>query len=269
MSASVRERSLEYVTRTQQADEAKLRIFGLHYSTIRREMERQGTWREGLRFLDLGCGLGLYAEFWHSRGFTVTGLDLNPALIDRARTRAAAAQLPIRYQVGHAGQVPFADGSFDVVYTNSLLEHVPDWEACLDEWLRVLAPGGLLWIETTNALCPSQNEFRWLPLYSWWPGALKRAVVRLATGPCPALANYSAWPAVNWFSYFQLKRFLERRGLSVRDRFDCMDLARVGLPKRVARKIALSGPVGRWVMYLLVTPLIVLTSKPASTNPAP
>lgn len=268
MNESVRERSLDHITRTQQVDADKLRIFGLHYGTIRREMERQGTWREGLRFLDLGCGLGLYAEFWHSRGFKVTGMDLNGALIERAQERAKAAGLPIRYQAGNAAQVPFPDRSFDVVYTNSLLEHVPDWEACLDEWIRVLAPGGLLWIETTNALCPSQNEFRWLPLYSWWPGALKRIAVRLSTGPCPSLANYTAWPAVNWFSYFQLKRFLGRRGLSVRDRFDCMDLTRVGFPKRVARKIALSGSAGRWAMYLLVTPLIVLASKPADTKAA-
>lgn len=269
MSASVQERSLGHILRRQQADADRLRIFGLHYGTIRRELERRGAWREGLRFLDLGCGLGLYAEFWHSRGFLVTGMDLNGALIERARERAAAAGLPIRYHVGNAGQVPFADGTFDVVYTNSLLEHVPDWEACLDEWIRVLAPGGLLWIETTNVLCPSQNEFRWLPLYSWWPGALKRIAVGLATGPWPALANYTAWPALHWFSYFQLKRFLERRGLSVRDRFDCMDLARVGFAKRVARKIALAGPAGRWAMYLLVTPLIVLAFKPEDATAVP
>lgn len=251
---------LDY-TKGVQTPERKAAVLEKHYETIAREMQARGTWREQPRLLDLGCGLGVHAEFWHARGFRVTGLDHDADLIAHARKRAEERRLAIRYEEGRADRLPFADGSFDIIYANSILEHVENWARCLEEWIRVLAPGGLLWIETTNGLCPRQAEFRWLPLYSWWPPALKRLAVRLALGPLPALANHSAWPALHWFSYFQLKRFLEPRGLSVRDRFDCMDIATVGWAKRLLRRMALSGESGRRVCYLFVSPLVVLATK--------
>lgn len=257
---------LDY-TRRVQTPEGKAAVLEKQYRTIVREMQSRGTWREPARLLDLGCGLGIQAEFWHGRGFRVTGLDHDAALLVHARQRAEAARLPIRFHEGRADRLPFADESFDIVYANSILEHVEDWVCCLEEWIRVLAPGGLLWIETTNVLCPRQAEFRWLPLYSWWPPALKRLAVRLALGPLPALANHSAWPALHWFSYFQLKRFLEPRGLSVRDRFDCMDVANAGWARQLARRLALSGEAGRRFCYLFVSPLILLATKAGETRP--
>jgi len=258
--ADRRQEFIEYVRKTQ-IPEAKAVVLQIQYDTIRREMQRIGTWRPDARFLDVGCGLGLYAEFWHSRGFQVAGIDLDADLIAHARGRAEARNFSIRYETGTADHLPFKGHSFDIVFANSLLEHVLDWEGCIAEWIRVLAPDGLLWIETTNVLCPRQGEFRWLPLYSWWPRFMKRIVVDLACGPFPALANYSPCPAVHWFSFFQLRTFLEARGLCVRDRFDCLDLARVGLAKRCVRNLAVSNDVARWFAYLLVSPLVVLATR--------
>ena len=192
----------------------------------------------------------------------MTGIDINAGMIARARARAAAQHLSIQYETGSTDRLPFHDRTFNIVFANSVLEHVTDWERCLLECIRVLAPGGLLWIETTNVLCPRQGEFRWLPLYSWWPGFLKRIAVKLSLGPLPSLANYSPCPALHWFSYFQLRRILEGHGLSVRDRFDCMDLAKAGLAKRMVRRFALSLEGGRWLAHALVSPLIVLAASP-------
>lgn len=255
---------LDYVHHTL-TPESKTSVLEKHYDTIKREMQRSGTWKEHARLLDVGCGHGLYAEFWHARGMHVTGIDLDPKLIAHASERAQENKWAIRYETGNAGHLPFPDRSFDIVYTNSLLEHVSDWERCLVEWVRVLAPGGLLWVETTNVLCPRQGEFRWLPFYSWWPKALKDVVVRLALGPFPALANYTPCPALHWFSFFQLEKFLTDRGLSVRDRFDCLDLGRVGRAKRLVRNLAVSNRLARRIAYLLISPLVVLATRPTAS----
>lgn len=268
-STATRQQFLDHVYSTQ-IPEAKAVVFKMHYDTMKREMQRRGGWRADARFLDVGCGQGLSAEYWHSLGLQVTGVDLDEDLIAHARSRAAAKGLSLRYEVGSADRVPFEDRAFDIVYANSLLEHVPDWERCVDEWVRVLASGGLLWIETTNVLCPRQAEFRWIPLYSWWPGFMKRLVVHLARGPFPSLANYTPWPAVHWFSFFQLRTFLEARGLSVRDRFDCLDMTRIGMAKRLVRNLAVSSEVARRFAYVLVSPLVVIASRssglPAAGN---
>ena len=245
---------------------SKAALLAQQYDTIKREMVRRAVWRDDVRFLDIGCGLGMYAEYWHSRGAQVTGVDIDKDLIAQARARAVAEDLSIRYETATAERLPFEDQSFDVVFANSLLEHVVNWEQCLDEWIRVLGPGSLLWIETTNVLCPRQGEFRWLPLYSWWPGFMKKMIVRLANGTFPALANYSPCPAMHWFSYFQLKKFFDGRGLFVRDRFDSMDLSQVGMAKRVIRNLAVSRQGWRWLAYVLISPLVLLVVRPAGVR---
>jgi ubiquinone/menaquinone biosynthesis C-methylase UbiE len=242
--------------------EHKAAVLQRHYETINREMRRTGTWRKDARLLDVGCGIGVYAEFWRSRGLRVTAVDVDADQIAHAMKRARERSMDIRYQVASADRLPFEAGVFDIVYANSLLEHVEEWERCLTEWIRVLAPGGLLWVETTNVLCPRQGEFRWLPLYSWWPPPLKQIAVHLARGPFPALANYTPCPALHWFSYFQLERFLRARGLAVRDRFDCLDPAGAGWAKKTVRQAAVASRLGRWLAYLLISPLVVIATRP-------
>ena len=251
--------SPEYV-RAKQSHRPNAVTCARQFETIAREMRRTNNWRTVQRFLDVGCGVGLYTEYWHSRGARVTGIDADESQITVARARAEFDGVSIRYERAEADHLPFDDASFDIVFANSILEHVTNWEACVVEWIRVLEPGGLLWIETTNVLCPRQSEYRWLPMYSWWPRPLKGLVVRLAER-YPALANHSSRPALHWFSYSRLRRFLVARGMLVRDRFDCMDLTRAGFAKRLLRKVALSSQAARAVAYVAVTPLVLLATK--------
>lgn len=266
---SILYQSPEYV-RAKQSHQPNVVTCARQFETIAREMRRTNNWRSNPRFLDIGCGVGLYTEYWHSRGAVVTGVDADESQVTVARARAEFDSASIHYERAEADHLPFDDASFDIVFANSILEHVANWEACVEEWIRVLAAGGLLWIETTNVLCPRQGEYRWLPLYSWWPGPLKSLVVRLAER-YPVLANHSVRPALHWFSYFRLRRFLESRGMTVRDRFDCMDVTQAGLVKRLARKMALSSEAGRAAAYVAVSPLVVLAMKgspPRGTAPA-
>jgi ubiquinone/menaquinone biosynthesis C-methylase UbiE len=189
---------------------------------------RQGLATEGLAVVDIGCGAGTQSFLWAEGGHRVHGLDVNAPLVELARKRASAAGLAIQFDVGTATALPYEDGSMSVCLMPELLEHVPDWESCVREAVRVLRVGGLLYLSTTSRLCPVQQEFN-LPLYSWYPRFMKRKFEHLAVTTRPELANYAKYPAVHWFSYYQLAAYLSARGVQCFDRFDMIDTAR--LPK--------------------------------------
>lgn len=175
-----------------------------------------------LRVLDIGCNAGTQARMWAKLGHEVTGLDVNEPLLELARSRARDDGLSIQFDVGTATALPYADASFDVCLLPELLEHVGDWESCLREAVRVLKPGGVFFVSTTNALCPKQQEFN-LPLYSWYPGFVKRHVEKLAVTTRPDLANHARYPAVHWFTVYGLSRFPGRLGIECFDRFDLIE----------------------------------------------
>ena len=78
---------LDYVL-SSQTYETKVSLAKEHYDAMRREMTRRGTWQKNARILDIGCGLGLYAEYLNSQGLHATGVDLDKRSIARAQKRA-------------------------------------------------------------------------------------------------------------------------------------------------------------------------------------
>ena len=101
--------------------------------------------------LDVGCGIGgstLYlAGKYRARA---TGITLSPVQAARAAARAATAGLGehVRFQVADALAMPFADDSFDLVWSLESGEHMPDKGRFLQECCRVLKPGGRLIVAT-------------------------------------------------------------------------------------------------------------------------
>jgi len=92
------------------------------------------------RFLDIGCGPGAALEEALKTGANVAGVDPSPAMVAKAKKRAAGADV----KVGSAEDLPFPDGHFTVVINVLSFHHWADRETGLKEILRVLAPGGLL-----------------------------------------------------------------------------------------------------------------------------
>ena len=178
---------------------------------------------------DIGCNAGTQSCIWAERGHVVHGLDINGALLAIARRRALEHGLEIDFREGSATALPWLDASMDVCLLPELLEHVADWESCLTEAARILRPGGVLFVSTTNRLCPRQMEFE-LPLYAWYPARMKRHYERLAVTTRPELVNHAAFPAVNWFTPYQLRGRLEELGLRAWDHFDWIDIARRSPP---------------------------------------
>ena len=104
----------------------------------------------GADVLDVGCGTGgaaLVLAVEHGAG-SVTGIDVEPYVVDAATERAAArgASGRVRFRRVAAGPLPFPDESFDVVFSKDAIIHVEDKRALYAEARRVLRPGGHLCI---------------------------------------------------------------------------------------------------------------------------
>ena len=104
----------------------------------------------GARALELGCGTGEFTRRVASAGSFLIALDLSAELLAKARSKGGTAAQFVR---GNAENLPFPDGTFDVVYGCSTLHHL-DVEAALREVRRVLRPGGRLVFSEPNLLNP-------------------------------------------------------------------------------------------------------------------
>jgi len=96
----------------------------------------------GLRVLEVGVGVGADYLEWLRAGARATGVDLSPASLERARRRCELAGFHPDLRVADAEHLPFADHTFDVVYSYGVMHHSPDTTQCLREAWRVLKPGG-------------------------------------------------------------------------------------------------------------------------------
>ena len=99
----------------------------------------------GGRVLEVGVGTGISLPYY-SPNCRVTGIDISEAMLEVARQRVAAEGLEHveRLELMDAEHLTFADGTFDVVVAQYVVNTVPNPEAALDEFLRVLRPGGEL-----------------------------------------------------------------------------------------------------------------------------
>ena len=102
----------------------------------------------GQRVLDVGCGTGVVAITARRRGAQVTGLDLTPELLHRARENAAVADADVEWHEGDAESLPFGDGAFDVVLSQFGHMFAPRPEVATREMLRVLKRGGVIAFST-------------------------------------------------------------------------------------------------------------------------
>ena len=171
----------------------------------------------GTGWLDAGCGTGTLSRWLAERGCAVLGVDAAPQMINiaamLANSRGSHGQLRFQH-VETIARLPLDSHSADGILCSSVLEYVPDPEACLTEFARVLRPGGILVVSVPNA----------------------HSVIRRTQITCNRVAQLlgKEWVAYlryskNQYSRSEFERMLMDRGL------------------RLDRTVLFGGPLPRWV----------------------
>jgi ubiquinone/menaquinone biosynthesis C-methylase UbiE len=134
-------------SRLSPADLAPVDAFHIRGREATAELAARAALATGLRVLDVGCGLGGSARYLAAEhGCRVTGIDLTQTYVEAAAKLAALAGLEkmVEFRQCSALELPFADGSFDVAWTEHVQMNIADKRAFYRELVRVLAPGGRL-----------------------------------------------------------------------------------------------------------------------------
>lgn len=96
----------------------------------------------GLNVLEIGVGLGADCQRFAQAGARLTGIDLKERAVEHSRKRLNLFGLKSDLRMADAESLPFADGSFDLVYSWGALHHSPNTSRAIDETWRVLRQGG-------------------------------------------------------------------------------------------------------------------------------
>ena len=171
----------------------------------------------GTEWLDAGCGTGTLSRWLAEHGCAVLGVDAAPKMINSAAMLANSeySSRLLRFQhVETIAQLPLDSHSANGILCSSVLEYVPDPEACLAEFARVLRPGGILVVSV-----PSSHS-----------------VIRRAQIACNRVGQLLGKDWVAYLSYSKNQySHLEFESMLARHRF-CLD-----------RALSFGGPLPRWM----------------------
>lgn len=140
---------------------------------------RPARMREFLDFASVGpqttiLDIGGTADFWEGRDLELTVLNLAPL--------SGEPTARLRYVAGDATELPFDDGSFDVAFSNSVIEHLGTRDNQLKAAAEAMRVGRRLWIQTPNRWFPIEPHYL-MPFVHWLPAPIQRRILR----------NFSVW----------------------------------------------------------------------------
>jgi SAM-dependent methyltransferase len=132
----------------------------------------------GKQVLEVGCGAGVDLARFAKGGAQVTGVDLAASAIDLARANFSQQGLDGDFRVADGEQLPFADGTFDLVYAHGVVQYTASPRRLVEECHRVLKPGGQAIFQVYNRV-------------SWLNGLSKLMKVGLEHDDAPVLLKFS------------------------------------------------------------------------------
>ena len=166
----------------------------------------------GKRILDFGCGWGTDLIFCLKKCYDAFGVDISWEKAKFHTLRVQRRNYPKfwieRFILSQGENLPFKSESFDLVYSNQVIEHVKDPEKCISEIFRVLKKGGILYIRA-----PDYKSSFFEPHYRvlWFPFLNKRTAkiyIRLLNKPIAGLRF------INFIGTKKLIKIMKRVGFS-------------------------------------------------------
>lgn len=140
-------------------------------------LARAADVHSGHRVLDVAAGTGNSALAAARRGARVTAVDIVPGALETASRRAAAEGLELDVEVADAQDLPFEDGTFDVVLSSFGAMYAPDQQRTVGELIRVCRPGGRI------------------GMANWTPGGVVARLQRVMASVMPRPAQPAPRPA--------------------------------------------------------------------------
>ena len=152
----------------------------------------------GKRVLDVGCGAGTDLVRFAKGGALVSGVDISPSAVALARQNFSQQNLEADLREADGEHLPYADGTFDLVFAHGVVQYTPNSRALVEECRRVLKPGG-------DAIFQVYNRISWLNALS------KVMKVPLEHEDAPVLGRYSASEFRAMLTGFREIRIVEER----------------------------------------------------------
>lgn len=152
----------------------------------------------GKRVLDVGCGAGTDLVRFAKGGALVSGVDISPSAVGLARQNFSQQGLEADLREADGEHLPYADGTFDLVFAHGVVQYTPNSRALVEECRRVLKPGG-------DAIFQVYNRISWLNALS------KVMKVPLEHEDAPVLGRYSASEFRAMLTGFREIRIVEER----------------------------------------------------------
>lgn len=221
------------------------------------------------RLLIVGCGpKPLAVKMLLDKGHDVLGVEPVPSFVRCAREFVGSPESIVQ---GAVESLPLEAESQDVVFLESVLEHVESPQQSANEMYRVLRPGGIALVTTTNrlrfSLWGNSGEFN-VRFFDWFPSLVKECYVFHHLHYNPYLANYTRRPAVHWFSYSELCQLGRMAGFS--QFYSILDLLSPNDPT-IARSWLRSLLLNRlklnpWLRALALTQIgdVIMLKRPAA-----
>jgi len=176
--------------------------------------------------LDIGSGMGTTTHFMAKKEHKSCGIEIDIDIIRLATNRKIHKMFFSEHSIfinSDAENLPFKNNVYDACILNAVLEHVNKWEYVLHETIRVLKNGGVFLLTTTNRVHPLQSEINNFPFYPWLPKKIKIKIMKHIMEKRRDLVNWTNRPAIHWFTYPQLKKFLLKEGCTPYELFQLVN----------------------------------------------
>jgi ubiquinone biosynthesis O-methyltransferase len=152
------------------------------------------------KVLEVGCGAGDFSITLSQKGAQVWGVDFSARAIEIAQAKSRVHKSNAQFRVADAQNLPFEDGTYDVVFSCECLEHVPDPQKMITEIHRVLKPGGTFVLTTENY----SNAMALLWLKCWLTGK-------------PFNSGAGVQPIEHFFVFWKVRKMLAQAGFKLEE----------------------------------------------------